>query len=63
LFVHLKLARSLETAFASASELEDLALLSRDLELFDSTSHHHVSTEVEEVKRMLFSFIQKRRKD
>ena len=54
-------ARFLEIAFASASELEYLVLLSKDLELIDSASHGQVSVEVEEVKRMLFSFIQKLR--
>lgn len=51
-------ARFLEIAFASASELEYLLLLSKDLQLIDSTSHGNTSTEVEEVKRMLYSFIQ-----
>src|ERR1700722_12602114 len=58
----IEFARFLEIAFAAASELEYLALLSKDLELFDSASHNQVSTEVEEVKRMLFSFIQRLRK-
>ena len=52
-------ARFLEIAFASASELEYLLLLSKDLELIDSVSHAATSAEVEEVKRMLYSFIQK----
>jgi four helix bundle protein len=52
-------ARFLVIAFASASELEYLLLLSKDLELIDSKSHTSTTTEVEEVKRMLYSFIQK----
>ena len=52
-------ARFLEIAFASASELEYLVLLSKDLELIDPTSYGTTTTEVEEVKRMLYSFIQK----
>jgi len=52
-------ARFLEISFASASELEYLLLLSKDLELIDPTSYGATTTEVEEVKRMLYSFIQK----
>lgn len=52
-------ARFLEIAFASASELEYLLLLSKDLELIDSSSHGNITAEVEEVKRMLYSLIQK----
>lgn len=52
-------ARFMEIAFASASELEYLLLLSKDLELIDSASYANTSTEVEEVKRMLYSFTQK----
>lgn len=53
--------RFLEIAFGSASELEYLILLSRDLEFIDSASHNKLANEVGEVKRMLFSFIQKLR--
>lgn len=52
-------ARFLEIAFASASELEYLLLLSKDLEFIDGPCHGGITAEVEEVKRMLYSFIQK----
>jgi four helix bundle protein len=55
----IEFARFLEIAFASASELEYLALLSKDLELFDSSSYQHITTQAEEIKRMLYTFIQK----
>lgn len=51
-------ARFMEIAFASASELEYLLLLSKDLELIEPPSHEQTTKEVEEVKRMLYSFIQ-----
>ena len=53
----IEFARFLEIAFASASELQYLALLSKDLELFDSPTHQQISSEVDEVKRMLYTFI------
>lgn len=56
-------ARFMEIAFASASELEYLLLLSKGLELIDSNSHGNITIEVEEVKRMLCSFIQKLREE
>lgn len=51
-------ARFLEISFASASELEYLLLLSKDLELIDRPTHEEATKEVEEVKRMLYSFRQ-----
>jgi len=54
----IEFARFLEIAYASASELQYLALLSKDLELFDSSSHQQITSQVEEVKRMLYTFIQ-----
>lgn len=52
-------ARFLEIAFASASELEYLLLLSNDLRLIDEPSYGATTTQAEEVKRMLYSFIQR----
>lgn len=52
-------ARFLEIAFASASELEYLLLLSNDLQLIDEPSYSATTTQAEQVKRMLYSFIQR----
>jgi len=43
----------------SASELEYHLLLSRDLALLDDTDYKLLASEVEEVKRMLTSLVQK----
>ena len=51
--------RFLEIAFASASELEYLLLLSRDLEMLPSTQYEPLTSETVEVKKMLFSLIRK----
>ena len=54
----IEFARFLEIAYASASELQYLTLLSKDLELFDSSAYQELTSQVDEVKRMLYTFIQ-----
>lgn len=54
-------ARFLQMAFGSASELEYLLLLSRDLELLQADDFQRLADEVVEVKRMLASLLQKLR--
>ena len=53
----IEFARFLEISFGSASELQYLALLSKDLELFDSATYQQIASDVDEVKRMLYTFI------
>jgi four helix bundle protein len=55
----MEFARFLEISFASASELMYLVLLSRDLDFFDMPTYQQMASDVEETKRMLYSFIQK----
>lgn len=52
-----ELARFLQIAVGSASELEYHLLLARDLSLMSDPDHERLSTEVNEVKRMLTAFI------
>ncbi|MDZ4718624.1 MAG: four helix bundle protein [Roseiflexaceae bacterium] len=52
-------ARFLTIAMGSASELEYHLLLSRDLSLLGEDEYVQLSTDLEEVKRMLTGFIQK----
>lgn len=52
------LARFLQIAPGSASELEYRLLLARDLCFLESKEHEHPTNDVSEVKRMLTSFIQ-----
>ncbi len=54
-----ELARFMEFAIASSSELEYQLLLSHDLELIKSSDHKLLMDEVIEVKRMLISFFKK----
>jgi four helix bundle protein len=54
-----ELARFLNIAMGSASELEYQLLLARDLKLLDSDEHQSLSGDVIEVKRMLTSLVQK----
>jgi four helix bundle protein len=54
-----ELARFIEIAIGSASELEYLLLLSRDLELINLLDFKAVITEAIEVKKMLISFYKK----
>jgi four helix bundle protein len=58
-----ELARFLQVAFGSASELEYHLLLAHDLSLLNGSDYDKLSGEVTEVKRMLTSFIQKLRAD
>jgi len=58
-----ELARFLQIALGSASELEYHLLLAHDLQLLDGSGYGKLSGEVTEVKRMLTSFIQKLRAD
>lgn len=53
-----ELARFLQIAMGSASELEYHLLISRDLGLMDTGNYEQLTQETTEVKRMLTSFIQ-----
>ena len=52
-----EVARFMEIAFGSASELEYHLLLARDLHFMDDTIHERLAGDVREVKRMLTSFM------
>ncbi len=54
-----ELARFLQIAMGSASELEYHLLLAHDLDLLNSSDYERLTGDVTEVKRMLTSFIQK----
>jgi len=54
-----ELARFLNIAMGSASELEYQLLLAHDLKLLDADEHQSLSVDVIEVKRMLTSLVQK----
>jgi four helix bundle protein len=54
-----ELARFLNIAMGSASELEYHILLARDLELLEAQTHDRLTNDVTEIKRMLASFIKK----
>lgn len=54
-----ELARFLQIATGSASELEYHLLLTHDLGFLDSSHYLKLNSEVTEIKRMLTSFIQK----
>ena len=58
-----ELARFLEISMGSASELEYLLLLTRDLKLLNNSDYTELTNEITEVKRMLASFIKKLRAD
>lgn len=53
------LARFLQIAVGSASELEYHLLLAHDLDLLNSSDYEQLASDVSEVRRMLTSFIQK----
>ena len=53
-----ELARFLQIALGSASELEYQLLLSRDLSLLTAAEYKQLTADTTEVKRMLTSFIQ-----
>ena len=52
-----ELARFLEIAMGSASELEYLLLLAHDLALIDDHDHTAINNQVTEIKRMLSALI------
>jgi four helix bundle protein len=54
-----ELARFLQIAMGSASELEYHFLLARDLNLLNTSNYDQLTNEVIDVKRMLASFIKK----
>lgn len=58
-----ELARFLEIAMGSASELEYLLLLTHDLKLLNTADHNDLTHDTTEIKRMLASFIKKLRAD
>jgi four helix bundle protein len=58
-----ELARFLSIAAGSASETEYQLLLARDLGYLTEPDHHKLDTHVNEVKRMLNSFIQRLQDD
>ena len=58
-----ELARFLEIAMGSASELEYLVLLSKDLNFCDNNVYNSLTSEIIEIKQMLATFIKKIRSD
>ncbi|MDE2179320.1 MAG: four helix bundle protein [candidate division NC10 bacterium] len=58
-----ELARFLQIAMGSASELDYHLMLARDLNLLNSSDYERLAIDVAEVKRMLTSFIQKLKAD
>ncbi len=58
-----ELARFLQIAMGSASELEYQALLARDLGLLGNGEYDHLRKQVIEVKRMLATLVGKVRRD
>ncbi len=55
----MELARFLQIAAGSASELEYHFLLARDLDYIDPATYKHLTDETTEIKRMLSTFIKK----
>lgn len=56
-----ELARFMQIASGSASEVEYHLLLAYDLGLLDAESHKRLESEICEIKRMLTSFVQRLR--
>ena len=56
-------ARFAQIAMGSASELEYLVLLVRDLQLLKAEDHDQLTSSVTEIKRMLTALIQKLKAD
>ena len=56
-----ELARYLQIAMGSASELEYHILLAHDLKIIEASNYDKLSTDVIEIKKMLASFIKKLR--
>lgn len=57
------MARFLQIALGSASELEYQLLLAHDLKLLNSDDHKHLTAETVEVKKMLTALMQKLKAD
>lgn len=58
-----ELARFLQIAMGSASEVEYLLLLAHDLGILERATHRRLDSDVTEIKRMLASFLKKLRAD
>ena len=58
----IEFARFMEIASGSASELDYLLLLAKDVSLIDEESYKRLSTELVEVRKMLTTFIKTVRK-
>ncbi len=58
-----ELARFLQIAMGSSSELEYHIILARDIGFFDATSYDDLTHNVQEIKKMLSSFIMKLKAD
>ena len=58
-----ELARFLQIAMGSSSELEYHILLARDLTFLNGSTYDHLANDVIEIKRMLASFIKKLKAD
>lgn len=58
-----ELARFFQIAMGSASELEYHILLTKDLGFIDESTFEKLAKEIESIKKMLTSFIQKLRAD
>ena len=58
-----ELARFLDISMGSASEVEYLILLTKDLEMLSQTDYGNLISVVIEIKRMLATFIKKLRAD
>jgi len=56
-------SRFLHIAIGSASELEYLILLARDLRMLQTATHNELSATIEEVKRMLAALIARLKAD
>lgn len=53
------MSRFLQIAGGSASELEYQLILARDLQLLDTETYQRLDTHLDEVKRMIYAFLQK----
>src|SRR6185295_16379242 len=60
---HADFARFTQMAIGSASELEYLLLLARDLRYIDLTAHQRLEQQTVEVRRMLIAFQRKLQSD
>jgi len=56
-----ELARFLDISMGSASEVEYLLILTRDINILATADYQELSSEIIEIKRMLASFIKKLR--